>query len=617
MERRLAAILAADVVGYSALMERDETGTFERLKAHREELFELEIERRHGRIFKLMGDGLLAEFTSVVDAVETAVSLQRGMAERNAALPSDQRIDVRIGINLGEVIVDGPDRYGDGVNIAARLQQLADPGGICISDKVAREVDTKLAYDFEPMGRQRVKNITEPIPVHRVKLDETRRRPRASRRLPLGPMTVLATAILTAAAGAAALFLLSENPASQARPPAVAVLPLANMSGDPALQYFADGTTETLVSYLARSPEIRAIAYTSSNAYKGKSLDVRRIGAELGARFLVEGSVQRTAERMRITAQLIDADSGDHVWAERYDREGTDALAMQDEVATRIVATIAGTQSVLKRKMYEDAWGADSSDLDEYTYYLRGHELHHRMNQADGERAIEIWEEGLRKFPNSALLKVKLGFGYYQRVFGGWSADIDKDYQKAAELVREGLSEEKVPALTKMLGHFFFAFYNLEYKRDFDEAVRERDITLALAPSDLLVICNMAVISAGAGDPDHAIAIVTPVEDLRSDFIWASPQMALGRAYFVKGDYGRAAAYLKQAPGDAASSLPFLAASYAEMGRAEEARAIMDKARAQLPSLSVALMRRLYPNRDETVLVRQDTAMRKAGLPDG
>lgn len=276
MERKLTVILAADVVGYSALMERDEAGTFDRLTADRKELFEPEIEKRHGRIFKLMGDGLLAEFGSVVDAVECAVSLQRGLVERYANDSGSERIQVRIGVNLGEVIVDGEDRYGEGVNVAARLEQLAEPGGICVSGKVVIEIDNKLAFGFESMGDQKVKNISNPVAAYRV---------------------VMEGSILAAP--------LAKPLALPTKPP-VAVLPFTNMSGDPEQEYFADGLVEDLTTSLSKIRGLFVIARNSSFAYKGQPVDVRKVAADLGVRYILEGSVRKAANRVRITGQLVE-----------------------------------------------------------------------------------------------------------------------------------------------------------------------------------------------------------------------------------------------------------------------------------------------------------------------
>src|SRR6185503_17574931 len=323
IERKLAAILAADVVGYAALMERDEKGTHERLIAGRKELFEPEIARHHGRVFKLMGDGLLAEFGSVVDAVECAVSLQRGLAERNANVPEDRRVQVRIGINLGEVIVEGDDRYGEGVNVAARLEQLADPGGICVSGKVAKEVEKKLAFGFESMGEQKVKNIAEPIPTFRVKLEGLpTRRPSMRRRILPWQAVAAAVIAIILIAGTWFAYVQTGSPAqiANATVPSIAVLPFDNMSGDSAMAYFADGVSEDIISMLSRSPDVLVVARNSSFTYKGKATDARQIGKELNVGYVLEGSVRKEADKVRIVAQLIDAKTGEHVWAERFDK---------------------------------------------------------------------------------------------------------------------------------------------------------------------------------------------------------------------------------------------------------------------------------------------------------
>jgi adenylate cyclase len=355
MERRLSAILAADVVGYSALMEQDEAGTFDRLRAHRKELFEPEIEKHHGRVFKLTGDGLFAEFTSVVDAVECAVSLQRGLAERNASVVEDQRMDVRIGINIGEVIVEGDDRLGEGVNIAARLEQLAEPGGICVSAKVSKEVEKKLAFAFEPMGEHKVKNITEPVQVYKVKLEGPKVRPRSrrSKKTPLGVLAASTIAILLILVMGFGAWLYRDRwmPTPQAveatatgmpKGPGVAVLPFVNLSGDPNQEYFSDGLTEDILTELSRARDLRVLARNTTFQYKGKPEDVSKLGRELGVRYVLEGSVRRAGDDLRITAQLIDAETGAHIWADKFDRKMADVFLVQDEIVGQIVAKIAG-----------------------------------------------------------------------------------------------------------------------------------------------------------------------------------------------------------------------------------------------------------------------------------
>jgi adenylate cyclase len=311
--RRLTAILAADVAGYSRLMGADEEGTHERLKAHLGELVNPKIGEHRGRTVKNTGDGFLAEFPSVVDAMRCAAEVQRGMVERNAGTPPEERIAFRIGVNLGDIIIDENDIFGDGVNIAARLEALAEPGGICVSRVVRDQVRDKLAIPFEDMGEQQVKNIARPVRVYRVR-DRT------------GPVEQPSPA--------------SPQPLPLPEKPSIAVLPFANMSGDPEQEYFADGITEDITTALSKLRWFFVIARNSSFMYRGRATDVKQVGRELGVRYLLEGSVRRAGNRMRITAQLVDAISGNHVWAERYDRELADIFAVQDEITERVVAAI-------------------------------------------------------------------------------------------------------------------------------------------------------------------------------------------------------------------------------------------------------------------------------------
>ena len=363
MERKLAAILAADVVGYSALMEADEAGTFDRLRASRKEMFEPEIRKHHGRIFKLMGDGLLAEFSSVVDAVECAVTLQRGMVERNASVPEGKRIEIRIGINLGEVIVEDEDRFGEGVNVAARLQQLADPGGIWVSDKVSKEVEKKLAFGFEPMGEQRMKNIAEPVACYRVNLQPS----------------------------PAQLARDESAPPKLSDRAAIAVLPFTNMSSDPEQEYFVDGLAEDLITDLSKVPGLFVISRHSSFAYKGKAIDIRSVAKDLGVRFVVEGSVRRAATRVRINVQLIDAEDGTHRWADRFDRDLADIFLLQDEVVGRMVSALAGVLPSAHPVPRQRA-----TNLQAYDLFVRGRVLVTRSVESNREarpllrRAIEL-----------------------------------------------------------------------------------------------------------------------------------------------------------------------------------------------------------------------------------
>jgi adenylate cyclase len=340
MERRLAAILAADVVGYSRLMETDEAGTLTALKAHREELIDPAIAEHRGRVVKLMGDGTLVEFASVVDAVQCGAAIQKKSAERNTGTPEERRIEVRIGINLGDVIVEGGDIYGDGVNVAARLEGLSDPGGICVSGKVYDEVRNKVDLEFEDLGDRRIKNIAEPLRVFRVMLGPRRSAPGSS-----------------PAAG-----VIMDRPA-------IAVLPFTNLSGDPDQEYFADGLTEDIITALAAWRTFPVIARNSTFSYKGQSPDVRKVASDLGARYVLEGSVRKVGTRVRITGQLIEGATGKHVWAKKFDRELEDIFAVQDEITARIVAEVEPEMSKVEMS---SAARKRPGNLNSWELYLRG-----------------------------------------------------------------------------------------------------------------------------------------------------------------------------------------------------------------------------------------------------
>ncbi|MEX0814524.1 MAG: adenylate/guanylate cyclase domain-containing protein [Dongiaceae bacterium] len=616
MERKLAAILAADVVGYAALMERDEKGTHERLTAGRKELFEPEIARHHGRIFKLMGDGMLAEFGSVVDAVECAVSLQRGLAERNANVPEDRRVQVRIGINLGEVIVEGDDRYGEGVNIAARLEQLADPGGICVSAKVAREVEKKLAFGFEPMGAQQVKNIAEPVLAFRVKLDGMP----VKRMAPVSPKRALPwAAALAAVAAVAAIWFAVLKPADAPTPsatvPSIAVLPFDNIGSEETLTYFGDGVAEDIISMLARAPDLSVIARNSSFTYRGKATDVRQIGKELGVGYVLEGSVRKDADKVRIVAQLIDAKTGEHVWAERFDKTGTDPWSLQDEVTGKIIGALTGEKGQLKRAQYREAWGKDGSNLEEYDFYLRGHDRFMSWTPEGMEDAGRIWSEGLRQYPKSGLLRIKLGFYHYTRAYSGWSQGADADYRQAGELVREGFRGPNLSPLARRLGHWLFAYVAAQ-ERDFARAVSEANTAASLAPYDAFMLGDLSQILIMAGQPDQAI-------DWASKALINDPAMTWnynglrGWAYETQGKYEESLAALKLSKTDIFINLPLLMViDLVNLNRLDEAKTMLAKALTLDSTFTQAKWRDITFYSDMSIVDREVAALAKAGLPE-
>src|SRR5207249_2193018 len=359
------------MVGYSRLMECDETGTLARLKTHRLELIDPTIAKNKGRIIKTTGDGMLVEFQSVADAVECAAEIQRRMARRNADVARARWIEVRIGINLGDVIVDDGDIFGDGVNVAARLQELAAAGGICVSAAVRDQVGDRLDVAFEDLGEQNVKNIVRPIRVFRVLVD--------SERLPRS--------------GGA------EQKRSAATKPSLVVLPFVNMSGDPEQEFFADGLTEDIITELSRFRDLLVISRNTSTRYKGKAVDVKKIAKELAVHYLIEGSVRKAGNRVRVTVQLIDAEADRHVWADRYDRELADIFAIQDEVTASVVATL--TRRV-EAAMHDRAVNKPTESMAAYECVLAGKLRHHRSTKADNEAALQLLERAIELDPNYA-----------------------------------------------------------------------------------------------------------------------------------------------------------------------------------------------------------------------
>src|SRR5439155_13221556 len=356
VERRLAAILAADVAGYSRLMGIDEEGTLADLKGHLRAVVNPKITEHRGRIVKTTGDGMLVEFASIVDAVRCAVDIQRQMAERNIAIPAERRIEFRVGLNVGDIIIDDKDIYGDGVNIAARLENLAAPGGICVSRVVRDQVRDKLDFSFEDMGEQQVKNIARPVRTHRI--------------------------LLNSAAAELGIADAAVSPSTRAVPqkPSIAVLPFANMSGDAEQEYFSEGIAEDIITNLSRNHAFFVISRSTSFTYKGPAVDVGKVARELGVRYVLEGSIRRAGNRVRITAQLIDGETGHHLWAERYDRELADVFAVQDEIAQSITGAIA--PGIISAEI-RHAQHKDASRLDAWDRIMRAHWHIRRFTQSD------------------------------------------------------------------------------------------------------------------------------------------------------------------------------------------------------------------------------------------
>jgi adenylate cyclase len=467
-ERRLAAILAADVVGYSRLMGEDETGTLDALKALRKELVAPEIANHRGRVVKLMGDGLLAEFGSVVDAVECSVAIQAGAAKRNEGRAPERQVVLRIGINLGDVIVEGSDLYGDGVNVAARLEGLADPGGICISDMVQKNVRAKLDLAFEDLGPQQFKNIAEPVHAHRVILGASKSlsEPLSSQPLPL------------------------PDKAS------IAVLPFTNMSGDPEQEYFSDGITEDIITELSRFRELFVIARNSTFTYKGRSVNVSEVGRELGAQYVVEGSVRKAGNRVRVTAQLIETATGSHLWAERYDRDLADIFEVQDELTQAIVSVMP---IQLQSSMVEAIRSKPTENLSAYEYLLRGRWLWHK-DVANARDALDMFERAVALDPGCARAHAIAAFVYAHTQFS-----LGVDFDEAASLARlnarKALEADDNDAFVHAAAALAFMICG-----DYELGERHAERALALNPNEALVAYGCGLVYTYAGRLDEGLA---------------------------------------------------------------------------------------------------------------
>ncbi len=624
MERRLAAILAADVVGYSRLMEADEAGTLVALKALRNDLTDPLIAEYRGRIVKLMGDGALVEFSSAVDAVACAVNIQRDLTEQNAEAPEDRRIVLRIGINLGDVIVEGDDIYGEGVNLASRLEGIAEPGGICISEKVHQEVEKKLDMEFAYLGELQVKNIVKPVRTYAAILgDKLPVAPKASKRRPRTRGRLFAAAAIAIAliGGGVAAWLKPWAPRiepasleAMAFPlpdkPSIAVLPFNNMSDDPSQEYFADGMTEDLITDLSKVTGLFVIARNSSFAYKGQQVKVAQVAEELGVRYVLEGSVRRVGDQVRINAQLIDATTGGHLWAERYDGALADVFALQDEVTRKIVAALAVKLTIEDRKALEHS--GRPLNLDAYEYVLRGRaKLAQAKRQATVE-ARELFEKAIEADPKYTRAYVNLGFLHYQE-WRYWGLDRDRNTARALALAREAITLDDASGGA----HVLLALV-LQLRGEHEAADREADRVLSMGGIQAETLGNLGIYLSRATRYREVVDILERA--IRLDplhkpdwFTW------LGRAYLGLELPKKAAAVLEQGvtrtPDYVAVHL-FLALSYATLDRMEEARAQMNEVLRLNPRFSIEAFVRYNRNtRDLDARDREVEIMTRIGFP--
>ncbi len=511
VKRRLTTILAADVVGYSRLMAADEAGTLASLKAQRRELVEPKVAAHGGRIVKLMGDGALMEFASVVDAVTCAVEVQRAVNARNAEVPEERRIAYRIGINIGDVIIEGDDIYGDGVNIAARLEGLAEPGGICVSRTVFNHVKGKVDLGFEDLGEQEVKNIPEPVRVYR--------------------WTDAAADPMPGMAGAEGAPPLPDKPS-------IAVLPFDNMSGDPEQEYFADGITEDIITELSRFSGLFVIARNSSFAFKGESVDVRRIARELGVRYILEGSIRRAGNRVRINAQLIDKESGSHIWAERYDRDIEDIFELQEEITRNVVASIAPQ---IEMAEVERSRKLSGSNLTAYELALKAQALFYDgVREADPkalDRAESEVDTALTLDPrNIHALWTKSLIHMYRHLFH-WGEDPDAALASCDETTESLIHIDSSNAKAYMVR----AWSNM-YRRKFDAALADHRRALALNPNLASNLFAMAWSEAIAGLADEArehARLALRLSPRETDIWLGEGYSALALVSFFEGDFAK------------------------------------------------------------------------------
>jgi adenylate cyclase len=580
--RRLAAILAADVVGYSRLMGADERGTLERLKEHRRALIDPTIAGHQGRIVKLMGDGALVEFASVVAAVQCAVAIQRGMAMRDADLPEDARIVFRIGINLGDVIVEGDDLYGDGVNIAARLEGVAEPGGICISAKVHDEVAGKLDLGFRDLGERPVKNIARPVRVYQV-LPE-----------PSGH------------AGGA-------DPAARAPSlpdkPSIVVLAFENMSRDPEQDYFADGIAEDIITDLSKISGLFVIARNSAFTYRGKAVDLKQVSRELGVRHVLEGSVRKAGNRVRITAQLIDGQSGGHLWAERYDRDLTDIFEVQDEVTREIVAALRVHLTPEERQRV-DKRGTD--DLEAYDLFLRGRELFWQTSRETIEQAQVLFDRAIRSDPTFALAHAYLAFTNSLQYANRWSGDLEGSSRCAQALAERALVLDP----SEPEAHYVRGIIRLWTEKKSDQAIADAERAIALDPNFARGYGALGAFLHYAGRSEEALDRFRIMA--RLDPHYPGPyQHFFAQAHFALGHFEEAVAALKERlerqPASDVSRV-LLAACYGHLGRREEARAEWAEALRINPDYSIDDRRKVLPYKDPADFERVVEGLRLAGV---
>ncbi len=631
VRRRLTAILAADVAGYSRLMGADEEGTLRRLQAHRRELIDPKIHEHRGRLVKTTGDGMLVEFASVVDAVRCAVEMQRGMSERESEAADDQRIRFRVGINLGDIIIDRDDIFGDGVNVASRLEALAEPGGLCISGTVRDHIGGRLPYAFSDLGEQSVKNIARPVPVFMLPPPAIAATPlilpKPPPRLPRNRAAALAAVLLfllLTGGGLAVSRLWPLPPGSgdvKAAPRlSIVVLPFANLSSDADQEYFADAITDDLTTDLSRIGDSFVISRTTAFTYKGKPIDVKQIGRDLGVRYVLEGSVRRLGEQVQVNTQLIDAETGAHVWADRFDTDRANLAKAQGEITARLARTL---QVELIQAAGRQIEQEKPVNLDARDFVMRGWAFYYRsVSPPNREAARQAFERALAMDPEAADARVGIATIVIENVMYGWSKSPDQDLARADQWLREALQTDR----NDWRVHFGIGLLR-RYQKRFVESKMEFEETIALDRNSAAGILQLGwaltlLARPEAGLPyfEKALALSPGSPNIHWFYV------GLGNCHLYLGHLDEAIVFLRKARASNSAVYLFpaqLAAALALKGDIEGAKAALSEAQKLKPDLrSLADWRRgtpfMYNSPDFAALAAktQDVGLLRAGLPE-
>jgi TolB-like protein len=578
--RRLTAIFAADVAGYSRLTGMDEEGTHVRMKEHLRVLIDPKVAAYRGRIVKNTGDGFLAEFNSVVDAMRCAVDVQRGMVERNSDVPLSNRVEFRIGINVGDVIEDNGDIFGDGVNVAARLEAIAEPGGICVSDDAHRQLRDKLDIAFDDAGEQNLKNIERPVRVFRVRDHGAPASQRPTLTLP--------------------------------NKPSIAVLPFQNLSADPEQEYFADGVVEDITMALSRFHWLFVIARNSSFTYKGRTIDVKQVGRELGVRYVLEGSVRKAGNRIRIAGQLIDAETGAHLWADRFEGALEDMFDLQDHVTASVVSAITPKVQVEEIKR---ATRKPTENLDAYEYYLRGLAKIRRMNAEANREALQLFCKAIELDRGLACAYGMAAYSIVVRKARGWMIEPVQESTEAMRLARKAVHLGGDDPVALCTGGYALA----TIAREFDDAAAFMDRGLAVNPNSAQTWMLSGWLRVWRGEPDLALDHLAHATRLSPFDPLMHIHAAMAYAHFLASRYDIASSYAGMAMRDNPTflhSICISAASNAFAGRLEPAQKAMTRAIEFNPDLRASNLRDLAPFRRAEDLAMYTKALRKAGLPE-